>query len=133
LHAGPGRGGRQPDLGPIPGTERRQALPAVVAVQPIADHLPAFDRVLIDGEQNRIRIRPVDPAMAEIHSYVRRYVPARMPTLQTGEVFDRSGRLLRRVMLPVAFSVRTVQGWKVVAFLELDSGEPVIGVGRLPV
>lgn len=71
--------------------------------------------------------------MAEIHSYVRRYVPARMPTLQTGEVFDRSGRLLRRVMLPVAFSVRTVQGWKVVAFLELDSGEPVIGVGRLPV
>ena len=117
---------RDPDLSRVDSDSRRQALMAVMREQPIAEHLPSFDRVLFD-ERGRLWVRTLARELADVHPYLRRYYPEREPTHRAWDVFDESGRLVRTVELPSTFTPQAITANEILGFTELETGEIAIG------
>ncbi len=126
-----GAGIRDPDLSPIENEARREAYAAVVREQPIAEHLPYYDRLLFD-EGGRLWVRTLGPELSEIHPYVLRAHPELGPAHRAWDVFAPAGQLIVTLEIPSTFEPEAITSDAIYGFVELSTGEIAIGALAVP-
>jgi len=121
-----GRGIRFPDPSVIEDPSRRDLAQRVIDFQDPGTLLPSFDRLRF-GEDGAIWVRTLGPELAEVHPAILSRRPDLGPRQRSWDVFDRTGRLRVTVLLPREFDPRVMMNDHVFGFLEMDTGEIVVG------
>lgn len=120
------RGIRSPDLDVIDDPRRRDLVRNIIDVQDPGDLLPSYDALRF-GEQGEVWVGTVGPELAHIHPMVLSRRPDLGPRQRNWDVFDDEGRLKATVKLLSTFDPRVMLNERVFGFLELPTGEVVVG------
>lgn len=126
-----GSGIRNPDLSVVEDERRAEALRAIFREQETGELMPSFDRLLF-GPEGQLWVRTIGAESADVHPYLRVDMPEREPEYRTWDVFDENGNLTGAVDLPSKFSPQAATAGRIFGFLELASGEVVIGAVAVP-
>jgi hypothetical protein len=81
---------------------------------------------------NRLWVQAVDSLTADVHPILIRWTPDRRPAYRHWDVFDTDGRLQYELFLPSRFTPWDARGNAVYGFLELETGELVVGMVEVP-
>jgi len=103
----------------------RELLPMIT----IPDRRNAIDWMFWDAE-GRLWVMVVDAREAEVHPYLTRFTPNRMPSHRRWDVFDADGRLAWELTLPRSFMPTDAGGGRIYGILDTPEGDLAIASVR---
>jgi len=120
------QGIRSPDPDVIEDPSQRDLARRVIDFQDPGEYLPSFD-LLRFGEGGEVWVRTIGPELAQVHPMILSRRPDLGPSQRNWDVFDGEGHLRVTVRFPREFDPRVMLSDRVFGFLELETGEIVVG------